>query len=212
MTNSDSSDFWNLNKESYQHISSESSDFWNLNKEDKSYKKYKYTSLDSIGIPNLTTDFNSYSETFSDDPYLEPEESDADLDADLEESDADLDDSDVDLEESDTDLQESDTDLQESETNLNSDQKQIPDQEQSDNLVPVPINELPPKQVVNGDKKIYDYTILEFYSSFMKNIIDIIRSLKQGKGINTLFNDKEKLLHIGIALILLSVILVPLVL
>jgi hypothetical protein len=199
MTNSDSSDFWNLNKESYQHISSESSDFWNLNKEDKSYKKYKYTSLDSIGIPNLTTDFDSYSETFSDDPDLEPEESDADLD-----------DSDVDLEDSDTDLQ--DSDLQESETNLNSDQKQIPDQEQSDNLVPVPINELPPKQVVNGDKKIYDYTILEFYSSFMKNIIDIIRSLKQGKGINTLFNDKEKLLHIGIALILLSVILVPLVL
>jgi hypothetical protein len=46
----------------------------------------------------------------------------------------------------------------------------------------------------------------------MKNIIEIVKSLKQGKGINTLFNDRERLLHLGIGLIILSVILVPLAL
>ncbi len=71
---------------------------------------------------------------------------------------------------------------------------------------------LPPKQIINGSKKIYDYTIIEFYSSFMRNIIDIVKTLKQGKGLNTLFNDRERLLHLGIGLIIISVILVPLAL
>jgi hypothetical protein len=95
---------------------------------------------------------------------------------------------------------------------LPTDQKTTVKSSTSGNQSELENSSLPPKQLINDKKKISDYTIIEFYNSFMKNIIDIVKSLKQGKGLNTLFNDRERLLHLGIGLIILSVILVPLAL
>lgn len=207
---SDSSEFWNLYIKPTQTISetSESSEFWNLYR--KNYKEYSSSegfSSDSLNFKKKHKKHkkkSSSSKPTKPDQIISPEEP-------------------------------------ELEPGLESEPEEPNDEELNDPLVPVSVPPalskpkaklnpnpstqtqpaqvqaqvnptLPPTQTIPGNKKISDYTISEFYSSFMKNIIEIVRSLKQGKGINTLFNDKERLLHLGIGLIILSVILVPLTL
>jgi hypothetical protein len=70
----------------------------------------------------------------------------------------------------------------------------------------IPIQE---KKIVIDNKKIYDYTIKEFYNNFMMSIIDMFKSLKSGKGFGTIIFEKNNLINIGIILVLISILLVP---
>ena len=183
MSDSESSDFWNLSKQVQVQTNSESSDFWNLNK--KNYKKY-------------------HSEDFLSDAELS--ESDAELsesDAELSESDAELSESDAELSESDAELSESDAELSKNRQRTNSDLTSVKVKSPS---------ELPSKKTIIEGKKISEYTFKEFYQNFMKNVIGITKELKEGKGITTILSNKDRLLHFGIVLIIISILLVPLTL
>jgi hypothetical protein len=204
-TDSDSSEFWNLYKKRHEPISesSESSEFWNLYK--KKYKKYKIDSIDSI-----SEDFSS-----EEDDEENEEETTENINSKQIKPDKI-----VVPNKDETNMFVSVTVPKKQKISIPSKQETNLPPKQETNILLQKITsstinnetDLPPKQTINGNKKISDYTIAEFYNSFMKNIIEMIKSLKQGKGLNTLLNDKEKLLHLGIGLIILSVILVPLTL
>lgn len=72
-------------------------------------------------------------------------------------------------------------------------------------------NTLPPNQITYS-KKIGDFTLTEFYKNFIQSLIDIVKDLVKGRGLNQIFSDNNRLIHFGIFLIIISILLVPLAL
>lgn len=177
---------------------SESSDFWNLSKKDPvainsessdfwnlSKKKYKkYTS----------EDFSSEEE--SDEEEVREEESPDETVEDVEDVE----------EESIIIPNKPKQKLTKSNNQIDNDLTQVTVN------IPTQNNTLPSKKIIPGDKKFSDYTIKEFYKKFMKSVIGIVKELKEGKGINSVLSDKDRLIHFGIVLIIISILLVPLTL
>jgi hypothetical protein len=177
---SDSSDFWNLNKKSknFKH-DSESSDFWNLSK-----KKDSVYSSESLSTKSDDKNINNLEQEII---TKEPKDK-------------------MEYKEDKEDKEDNNKIIVDSETSK---------AEQSD-LTPINIQNkktfLPVNKITYKNKNIGDFTIKEFYYNFTKSIIDIIKSLKQGKGLNEIFSDQDKLIHFGIILIIISILLVPLTL
>jgi hypothetical protein len=61
-------------------------------------------------------------------------------------------------------------------------------------------------------KKISDYTIKEFYNKFSYNITNIIQMLKNGDSLTDIIFKDNRLLYIGILLVIISILLIPLIL
>ena len=184
--NSESSDFWNLSK--IDQINSDSSDFWNLSK--KNYKKYTSEEFSSDSDEQDSTEQNTDTEQTAEQTAEQNSEQDG------------------------QDAEQTDGQQDEVQTIPKISFKQLNNEDNTD-LTSVSVEstyKLPSKQIISNNKKFSDYTFKEFYEKFMKNIIEIVKSLKQGKGLNTIFKDKEKLIHIGILLIIISILLVPLTL
>jgi len=215
--NSESSDFWDLYKKSNKTIyeSSESSDFWNLYK--KNYKEHLLSEKFFLKTKKINKVSKASKVSKSGKSSKPGKSGKSSKTATKTKSNKVVapDNTSDDVPDNTSDEVANDT------TNEIPDETQndVPDNTSDDLIsvslksnIPNAINQtLPPKQYISGSKKIYDYTISEFYKSFMKNIIEIVRSLKQGKGINTLFNNKEKLLYFGISLIILSLVLIPII-
>ena len=195
---SDSSDFWNLYKKSknLKH-DSESSDFWNLSK-----KKHSIYSSESF-----STESDDETKNNLEQEILTKESKDKNKTKSKKSKDKEINSTIIVTSETSkkADTQTEQTDL----TPVSIENKKV-------NLQSVNIEnkkaDLPPNQITYKNKNIGDFTIKEFYSNFMKSIIDMIKSLKQGKGLNEIFNDKDKLIHFGIILIIISILLVPLTL
>jgi hypothetical protein len=189
---SDSSDFWNLNKKSKNlNNDSESSDFWNLSK-----KKHSIYSSESFSTESDNEDKNidKTKSKENNNKIVITSETSKKTDTQTEKNDL----TPINIENKKADL-----------SPVNIENKKA-------DLTPVNIENkkdyLPPNKITYKNKNIGDFTIKEFYSSFMKSIIDMIKSLKQGKGLNEIFSDKDKLIHFGIILIIISILLVPLTL
>lgn len=70
---------------------------------------------------------------------------------------------------------------------------------------------LPKTEIINGPKKIFNLTLKEFYDDFIKNIIDIIYSIKSNDTIYNTFFIENRPTHIGVIFIILSILVLPLI-
>jgi len=196
---SDSSDFWNLGKKSNNLKSdSESSDFWNLSK--KKHSKYSSESFSSETDETEEVKNNKKAEVKAEVKAEEKVKVKVEVKAEVKAD--------------ETTKKINPTNNESIVTSESSPGKGINETKQND-LIPVKIDnkksDLPPNKITYKNKNIGDFTIKEFYNNFMKTIIDIINSLKKGKGLHEIFKDKDRLIYFGIAIIIICILLVPLV-
>lgn len=73
-------------------------------------------------------------------------------------------------------------------------------------------NTLPPKETIYTGTNITSLSLKELYNNFMSNIIDIIKGLISGKGFNQVLEGENRMLYVGIFIIIVAVLLIPLAL
>ena len=190
---SESSGFWNLSKNSNLNSKSDSepSDFWNLSRNSNLNSK---SDSESSGFWNLTKtkyDTNSSEDFSTDDETDESESNNKITESKIKDN-----------------KKKSIVNLVKPLSNQSIPNNDLTIVNIENNKIPI----LPPNQISYTNKKIGDYTIKEFYNNFMKNIIGMVKSLRQGKGLNQIFEGKDTLIHFGIILIIISILLVPLTL